>query len=189
MRRNGNRHCFHCIIRSRYLLSVFVEKLIRKDVRSRYRLAAIGHLHLEFQYTVFIIGIQWALYFEICHPELGLCIKINIPFESAQTPEVLAFQIIGIRETMNLHGNHVFTRFHKLGDIEAGRSLGIFTHSCELSVQIKKCSSFSSVGTEKNLFSIPIGRKRKITPVGSCRIPFLGYIRRIGPIPIRGISR
>ena len=47
-----------------------------------------------------------------------MCIRDSY---TADEPEVLTFQIIGIRETVYLNGNHILAFFYHGGNVEAGR--------------------------------------------------------------------
>ena len=146
--------------------------------------AFVRKLHFQLQNAVFVVRIQRSFCLEIGNVNLGSGIEINITFYTADAPEVLTLQIVGIRKAVYLNGNHVFASLHHSGYIEAGGSLGILAHAYKLAVDVIESGAAYTIRAHENLFSIPVVAYGKLAAVGTCRVPLLGHVWRIGFVPI-----
>ena len=140
------------------------------------------------QDAILVIRIQRSLYLEVCNMDFGCGIEIDITLYTADAPKVLTFQIIGIRETVYLNGNHILAFFNHGGNVEAGRSFGILAHTYKLAIHVIESSTAHTVCTEEDFFSIPVITYDEIAAIRTCRIPLFGYIRWIRLVPIRFVT-
>ena len=164
-----------------------VQQTIAYEERSLFA-GFVGKLHFQLQDSVTVISVQGSLRLEVRQVYLRLGIHVDVPFDAADAPEVLALQIIAVGEAVHLYGNHVLASAGKGSDVEACGSLGIFAHACKLAVEVVECRSVHSVGAQEDFFVVPVGRQGEGTAVGSRRIPLFGNVRRVGLVPIGGIA-
>ena len=95
------------------------------------------HRHFQIEDTFFVfLFIKGSTYFIVSNILFGSAIQINIPFDTADTPEVLTFQIRTCAPTEDFQCKYILTRFHVFVDQEFCGVLGIFAVSYFLSVDV-----------------------------------------------------
>ncbi|OQB67852.1 MAG: hypothetical protein BWX93_01704 [Bacteroidetes bacterium ADurb.Bin139] len=112
-------------------------------------------------------------------------IKEYIPANSAQTPEILVFQVCSIAPAVHFQGNEVISRPEVGGDVKPGFQFAVFRiprkHSVDPQAQVGSDRSEMN----ENLPAVPFFRQGKVMAVVS-RVVFLqGNQRRSGPVLIK----
>ena len=120
-----------------------------------FRLFLIFQGHVQRKLAVGISGIQWSVCEEIGYVSFGARIHIHIAIETRKPPEVLTFQVIGIREPVKLNCKHIFTGFDFIGNIYSGRKFSFLIHSNKGAVEVVIGSTFGSIGAQYYFFANP----------------------------------
>ena len=131
------------------------------------------------QRTVFILAIQIWSEANILDVFLVTCVKIAVTSYARVAEEVLIFQITAVAPAEYLEGNHVFTRFQVVGQVELGFQFAVFAISYVTSVHPKVHVGSYRAEMRKNLFAFPVGGKDDFFPVRAYVIVFCRHLRRI----------
>ena len=146
----------------------------------------------QFEDTVFIRIVECGDHAEVVHGDLRLRPQEHITFDTAEAPEVLAFQIRTGAPSEYLQGKYVFTRLQIFVDQEFGRILGVFAVTDFLSVYINVKARFGSGDMQIDIASVPSGRYFEVAAVNTYRVSFR-QLRRLRItwfelIPVIGID-
>ena len=95
----------------------------------------------------------------VAHESLGSGNEINIAVQSTHVEGVLSFEIRGICPTDDLHGNLVFTSFHRLGDIEFSVIVATFGVANVLAIDPNVSTAINAIEVKEDILFVPIGGK------------------------------
>ena len=127
---------------------------------------------LQFPDAVGVGVIQGGEDFEVADGSARLGPQIYIPFDSADPPEILAFQVRTGAPTEDFQHQGVLARLKVGVDAEFGRGFGVFAVTDFLAVQVHVNPRFGTVEVQENGLAGPVCRYFKFGPVHADRVGF-----------------
>ena len=155
-----------------------------KKKKLQYEIVRIGtgvieNIHIHFQNTVGKCVVRRGPGEKVPDPDPGGAVQIDIPLDTADSPEILAFQVGSVRPSVHLDSQSVRAFRYKIRYIPFSRCLGALTvaHLSAVDPDIK--SGFDGGEMDKNPAVPPFLRKVEVPAVGADGIVIMGDMWRI----------
>ena len=140
----------------------------------------VQKIHIQVQGAAAVAVIQVCLHKKISDAYLGRRVEIDIPFQPADPPGILTFQIGTVGKTVDLDRYFIPAPDYMPGDIKFCRCLGALavTHQDTIDPQVK-CGAYTAKADE-NIPVKPVFIAVKIPDIAAHCIVLVGHEGRIG---------
>jgi len=136
--------------------------------------------HIDREEAVPVEGIEISPGPKIADARLRGAVQKDIALDTADAPEILAFEIGAVRPAIDLEGDRVFAGPEVFGDIPFRRGLGILAVARHLPVDPDIKGRLDRAEMNKDLAAGPGLRNGKSAQVGTDRIEIVRHLRRFG---------